>query len=126
MSFLSDGTIEKSMMGKEQKKRFKALEADPLEAWRVTEADWERHKKWDQYLAAAEEMLEQTDTEYAPWTIVEATSKWYARRKIFDTLIAALEKRLGPDAPAKSEPAKGAPRDADLRAAMEAAGEGGR
>jgi polyphosphate kinase 2 (PPK2 family) len=111
---------------KEQKKRFKALEADPLEAWRVTEADWGRNKKWDQYLEATEEMLEQTDTEYAPWTIVEATSKWYARRKIFDTLIAALEKRLGPNAPPGSEPAKVQPRDADLRAAMEAAGEGGR
>jgi polyphosphate kinase 2 (PPK2 family) len=111
---------------KEQKKRFQALEADPLEAWRVTEADWERQKKWDQYLEAAEEMLEQTDTEYAPWTIVEATSKWYARQKIFDTVIAALEKRLGPDAPAESASAKPGSADADLRAAMEAAGEGGR
>jgi polyphosphate kinase 2 (PPK2 family) len=111
---------------KEQKKRFQALEADPLEAWRVTPADWERHKKWDQYLEAAEEMLEQTDAEYAPWTIVEATSKWYARRKIFDTLIAALEKRLGADAPDASASAKVGSADADLRAAMEAAGEGGR
>jgi polyphosphate kinase 2 (PPK2 family) len=111
---------------KEQKKRFQALEADPLEAWRVTPADWERHKKWDQYLEAVEEMLEQTETEYAPWTIVEATSKWYARRKIFDTVIAALEKRLGPDAPAVSAPGKADSADADLRAAMEAAGEGGR
>jgi polyphosphate kinase 2 (PPK2 family) len=111
---------------KEQRKRFQALEADPLEAWRVTQADWERHKKWDQYLEAAEEMLEQTDTEYAPWTIVEATSKWHARKKIFDTVIAALEKRLGPDAPAESASGKAASADADLRAAMEAAGEGGR
>ena len=115
---------------KEQKKRFKALEADPLEAWRVTEADWARNKKWDQYLEAAEEMLERTDTEYAPWTIVEATSKWYARKKIFDTVIAALEKRLGPDAPDASGSAKAQKSDADLRAAMEtameAAGEGGR
>ena len=37
-------------------------------------------------------MLEQTDTEFARWTIVEATSKWYARKKLFDTIIAALEK----------------------------------
>jgi hypothetical protein len=71
-------------------------------------------------------MLEQTDTEYAPWTIVEATSKWHARKKIFDTVIAALEKRLGPDAPAESASGKAASADADLRAAMEAAGEGGR
>ena len=76
-----------------------AIEADPLEAWRVTDADWARHKKYDEYLAAIEEMLELTESEFAPWTIVEATSKWYARKQIFDTIIAALEKRLGANAP---------------------------
>ncbi len=64
---------------KEQCKRFEMIEADPLEAWRVTEDDWARHKKYDEYLAATEEMLELTESEYAPWTIVEATSKSYTR-----------------------------------------------
>src|SRR5664280_2351701 len=41
---------------KEQKKRFRAIEADPLESWRVSLDDWARHKKYDQYLVAAEEM----------------------------------------------------------------------
>ena len=58
---------------KEQKERFRAIQEDPLEAWRVTPEDWNRHKKYDQYLAAIEEMLEQTESEYAPWTIVEAS-----------------------------------------------------
>ena len=66
-------------------------------------------------------MLEQTESEYGPWTIVEATSKWYARRKVFTTIIAAMEKRLGAGAPALSEDAR---RDAELRAAMESLGEG--
>ena len=61
--------------------------------------DWVRQKKYDEYLAAIEEMLELTESEFAPWTIVEATSKWYARKKIFDTIMAALEKRLGANAP---------------------------
>ena len=44
-------------------------------------------------------MLELTESEYAPWTIVEATSKWHARKKVFETIIAAMEKRLGANAP---------------------------
>src|SRR5207248_3367030 len=84
---------------KEQAQRFAAMEADPLEAWRVTKDDRARHRKYGEYLAAAEEMLELTDSEYAPWTIVEATSKFYARRKVFETIITAIEKRLGAKAP---------------------------
>lgn len=84
---------------KEQRKRFRKLEKDPLESWRVTDTDRAHHHHYDDYLLAAEEMFERTDTERGPWTIVEATNRWYARRKIFETLIAALEARLGPDAP---------------------------
>jgi polyphosphate kinase 2 (PPK2 family) len=107
---------------KEQKQRFQAIEADPLEAWRVTGADWTRNKKYRRYLAATEEMLELTDSEYAPWTIVQATSKWYARKKVFETVIAAMETRLGAKAPRRA-PATNAPlKDADLREAMESLG----
>lgn len=105
---------------KEQKKRFKTLEADPLESWHVTKADWERHKKYNAYQRAVEEMLELTDSEYGPWTIVEATSRWYARRKIFETVIRALEARLGKAAPPARRVA-GNKREAELRAAMDAA-----
>jgi polyphosphate kinase 2 (PPK2 family) len=110
---------------KEQKDRFECMEKDPLESWRVTKADWERHKKYAKYLTAIEEMLEQTESDFAPWTIVEATSKWYARRKVFETLTAALEMRLGRHAPPREETAKEAAKDAELRDAMESlAGEG--
>src|SRR5208283_3317074 len=68
---------------KEQKRRFQAIEADPLKAWRVTDTDWNRNKKYDQYLIAIEEMLELTESEFAPWTIVEATSKWHARNQVY-------------------------------------------
>ena len=108
---------------KEQKERFRAIQADPLEAWRVTDADWARHRKYNEYLAAAEEMLELTESEFAPWTIIEATSKWHARKKIFDTIVTAMEKRLGADAPPRIEvPAAAAAKDAELRAAMESLG----
>ncbi|HTP86581.1 MAG TPA: hypothetical protein VMJ34_06530 [Bryobacteraceae bacterium] len=104
---------------KEQAKRFKALEADPLEAWRVTDADWERHRKYGEYAAAVEEMLELTESEYGPWTIVEATSKWYARKKVFEAIIAAMEERLGADMPPRPVSVLSAEKDKDLRKAME-------
>ena len=104
---------------KEQRRRFEALAHDPLEAWRVSKEDWARHKKYDRYLEAAEQMFEVTDAEYAPWTIVEATSKAYTRKRIFETTIRALEKRLGRKAPPHSEAGDDASRDSELRAAMD-------
>lgn len=111
---------------KEQKQRFRAIEADPLEAWRVTKADWARNKKYDDYVVAIEDMLELTESEFAPWTIVEATSKWHERKKVFETIIAAMESRLGKDAPPRKEVSKAARKDADLREAMESLSKGGR
>ena len=64
-------------------------------------------------------MLELTESEYAPWTIVEATSKSYTRKKVFETIISAVEKRLGPNAPPPTTVAAEASKDAELRAAME-------
>lgn len=78
----------------EQKKRFKKLEAASETAWRVTKDDWKRNKDYDSYLSINEEMLERTDTEYAPWTIIEATNKDYAAMKILSTVTARLEQEL--------------------------------
>jgi polyphosphate kinase 2 (PPK2 family) len=110
---------------KEQRKRFQLIESNPLEAWRVTKADWARHKKYNQYLLAYEEMLELTESEYAPWTIVEAASKWHTRRRVFEAIITALEKRLGDKAPPRNESSVAVSKDAELRAAMESLGGGG-
>jgi polyphosphate kinase 2 (PPK2 family) len=79
---------------KEQKKRFKKLEKNPLKAWHVQPEDWEHHRKYDEYLLAVEEMLERTDTEWGRWTIVEATNKRWARVKVFETIIQYLEEAL--------------------------------
>jgi AMP-polyphosphate phosphotransferase len=78
----------------EQKQRFKKLLKDPLMAWHVEPEDWEHHAKYDQYVLAIEEMLERTETEWGPWTIVEATDRRHTRIKIFETLVNALETRL--------------------------------
>jgi polyphosphate kinase 2 (PPK2 family) len=79
---------------KEQRRRFKKLEKDPLESWHVQPEDWEHHRKYEQYVIAIEEMLERTDTEWGRWTIVEATDRRWARVKIFETIIRRLEEAL--------------------------------
>jgi polyphosphate kinase 2 (PPK2 family) len=79
---------------KEQKRRFKKLEKDPLKSWHVQPEDWEHHRKYNKYVVAIEEMLERTDTEWGPWTIVEATDRRWARVKIFQTIIQHLEEAL--------------------------------
>jgi polyphosphate kinase 2 (PPK2 family) len=104
---------------KEQKRRLKKMQEDPLQSWRVTKEDRARQRKYDEYLVAVEEMLETTEAEHAPWTIVEATSRCWARKKIFDTIIAALEHRLGRAAPAYEPSEEVIEREADLRAASE-------
>jgi len=78
----------------EQLRRFKRLEKDPLTSWHVQPEDWEHHQKYDQYVLAIEEMLERTDTEWGPWTIVEATDRRWARVKVFETIVGRLEGAL--------------------------------
>ena len=79
----------------EQKRRFKKLIKDPLTAWHVAPEDWEHHRRYDDWLLAYEEMFEQTETEWGPWTIVEATDRRHTHAKIYLTNIQTLEKRLG-------------------------------
>jgi polyphosphate kinase 2 (PPK2 family) len=79
---------------REQKRRFKELERDPLQSWHVQPEDWEHHHKYLDYVVAIEEMLERTDTEWGPWTIVEATDRRWARVKIMKTIIRRMEEAL--------------------------------
>lgn len=82
------------MSKQEQKNRFEKLIKDPLTAWHVAPEDWEHHRHYDDWLMAYEEMLERTDSEWGPWTIVEATDRRYTQWKIFHTTVNALEERL--------------------------------
>ncbi|MEW5867673.1 MAG: hypothetical protein AB1894_00230 [Chloroflexota bacterium] len=79
----------------EQKRRFEKLAKDPLNAWHVTPEDWEHHRRYDDWLLAYEEAFEHTETEWGPWTIVEATDRRHTWVKIYQTLIDALGERLG-------------------------------
>jgi polyphosphate kinase 2 (PPK2 family) len=76
---------------KEQRQRFKKLESHPLTRWQVQQADWKRHREYDKYLVAVEEMLERTESEWGPWTIVEATDRYWTRIAVFEAIIRALK-----------------------------------
>jgi len=78
----------------EQLRRFRERERIAYKRWKITEEDWRNREKWDAYKQAVDEMLFRTSTVHAPWTIVEANSKLYARIKTMDTVIAAIEKAL--------------------------------
>lgn len=84
----------------EQKKRFRKLAGNRATAWRVTDEDLERHKLYTPYLKATEDMLARTDSEFAPWTVVEAHDRRFATLKIFNTVISALATRLDESAAA--------------------------
>lgn len=78
----------------QQKERFETLESDSATGWQVEPEDWQRHKKYDDYLVATEEMLERTENEWGPWTLVEATDRRWVRVKVFETLIRRMEEGL--------------------------------
>ena len=74
--------------------RFEERENNPDKEWKITEEDWRNREKWDQYEIAVNEMLYRTSTDYAPWTIVEANSKYHARLKVLATVVALFERAL--------------------------------
>jgi AMP-polyphosphate phosphotransferase len=78
----------------EQLKRFKAREKDPLKAYKLTADDWRNRDKRDAYCEAIEEMVERTSTQWAPWHLVEGDSKRFARVKVLETVIVAVEAGL--------------------------------
>ena len=78
----------------EQLTRFKERERTHYKSWKLTEEDWRNRGKWEDYQAAAEEMLLKTSTQKAPWTVVEANDKWYARIKVLTTVVDRLKRDL--------------------------------
>ena len=76
---------------KEQLKRFKKREGDPLKNWKLTDEDWSNREKRPAYATAVEDMVERTDHELGHWQLVEADSKRWARVKVLETVIAEIE-----------------------------------
>lgn len=78
----------------EQLRRFKQREATPEKRWKITDEDWRNREKWKQYEKAVDDMTAKTSTLYAPWTIVESNSKYFARIRVLETVIERIENAL--------------------------------
>jgi polyphosphate:AMP phosphotransferase len=78
----------------EQLRRFEEREAMGFKRYKITEEDWRNREKWDAYEAAACDMVERTSSELAPWTLVEAEDKYFARLKVLRTVEDALDRSL--------------------------------
>ncbi|GHV26764.1 polyphosphate:AMP phosphotransferase [Synergistales bacterium] len=77
--------------GEEQLRRFQEREEIPEKNWKITAEDWRNREKWPAYEAAIEDMMLRTSTTFAPWTLVEANDKLYARVKVLRKSIHAIE-----------------------------------
>jgi AMP-polyphosphate phosphotransferase len=75
----------------EQLQRFKAREQVPFKNFKITDDDWHNREQWDQYTHAVCDMVDRTSTDQAPWTLVEANDKNFARIKVLKTLCQHLQ-----------------------------------
>ncbi|MDD9893595.1 MAG: polyphosphate:AMP phosphotransferase, partial [Gammaproteobacteria bacterium] len=78
----------------EQLQRFKDREQTPYKAWKLTDEDWRNREKWDEYVQAAEDIFANCSPHTAPWTLVEANQKNFARLKVLETVCQRLRKAL--------------------------------
>ncbi|MEQ8352697.1 MAG: UDP-galactose-lipid carrier transferase [Leptospiraceae bacterium] len=75
----------------EQANRFQARASSPLKQWKFTEEDVRNRQKWPEYEQAVQEMLDRTDTDFAPWNLIEANDKRFARIKVLRTVLKMME-----------------------------------
>jgi PPK2 family polyphosphate:nucleotide phosphotransferase len=76
----------------EQRKRFLERIDDPAKHWKFSMGDVTERQLWDDYMDAYEDMIRHTAAEHAPWYVVPADSKWFARLMIAAALVEALER----------------------------------
>jgi polyphosphate:AMP phosphotransferase len=77
-----------------QLERFTLRQNTPEKQWKITDEDWRNREKWDLYEDAVNEMLQKTNTTYAPWYVLESNDKKYARIKALKLVIRDIEARL--------------------------------
>jgi PPK2 family polyphosphate:nucleotide phosphotransferase len=75
----------------EQKKRFMSRLDDPNKNWKYSTTDVTERERWDEYMAAYEDMIQHTATPHSPWYVVPADNKWYTRLVVAAAIADALE-----------------------------------
>ncbi len=78
----------------EQLRRLKEREVTAHKQHKLTEDDWNNRERWDDYALAVDEMLLKTDTTEAPWHLIAANDKYFARIEVLKRVCAALEKAM--------------------------------
>jgi polyphosphate:AMP phosphotransferase len=79
---------------KEQLARFQARQKTPFKRFKITPDDWRNRKKWPDYERAVCDMVDRTSTDVAPWHLIEANDKKWARVRVLETVVGAVEKAL--------------------------------
>jgi polyphosphate kinase 2 (PPK2 family) len=82
IKFLLDITYE------EQANRFQERKTNPLKTWKLSNEDFRNRQKWDEYYIAFTEMLKKTNAKNAPWILIPADSKWWARIEVIKNVYA--------------------------------------
>jgi polyphosphate:AMP phosphotransferase len=90
----------------EQKRRLEHQERNPLTAWQVTPRIWRIHHQYDDNLPVVDDLIEKTNTDYAPWHIIPATNLGLALLKINSTIVKVLEDRIDTKTGYKKGPGK--------------------
>ena len=75
----------------EQKKRFLKRLEEPEKNWKLSPSDVRERERWDDYMAAYEDMIAHTASEHAPWYIVPADNKWFTRAVVAEAVVETLE-----------------------------------
>ena len=90
----------------EQKGRLQARLDDPTKQWKFSVGDLKERKRWNEYIAAYEDVLSKTSTKYAPWYIIPSNRKWYRNLMIGEIMVDTL-KKLDMQYPEPEEPLDG-------------------
>lgn len=77
-----------------QLERFHDREQSPFKSFKITPEDWRNRDKWAAYTTAANDMFDLTHTSSAPWHVIAANDKKYARVTVLETIVTALDTRL--------------------------------
>ena len=76
---------------KEQKRRFLARLDDPSKNWKFSATDAVERKRWDDYMEAYEDMIQNTAAKHAPWFAVPADNKWFTRMVVAEAITEVLD-----------------------------------
>ena len=75
----------------EQKKRFMERMDDPDKRWKISQADFDERKFWDDYTEAYEDVLTRCSRKHAPWFVIPADKKWFRNLAVSHIIVETLE-----------------------------------